>query len=232
MRKNVFVYNNHSGLAEKLLPFCAGEGISVQKMATGKEVELLGNLSAAHLILLDIFMDREYWAEGIKLIKQIRSESQIPIIIASDPKSETIKILALNAGADDFVCTGMNPLEILARMKAQIRRCTKLTDVSDNMDQIYRIDGLEVDDIQKRVTVNNAEVRLTSTEYKILRLLINEKGRVHSGDEIYHAVWGMCPIGVENTVAVHIRHIREKIEENQKKPHYLKVAWGKGYMVG
>lgn len=232
MRKNIIVYNNCSDIAEILSPFCAGEGIRVQRFGTGKEIELSAYLSEAHLILLDIFMDREYWMDGIKLIKKIRAESKIPIIIVSNQKSETIKILALNAGADDFVNTETNPLEILARIKAQIRRYTQLADVSGNIEQIYRVDGLEVDDIQRRVTVSNREVPLTSTEYKILRFLINEKGRVHSGDEIYEAVWGMQPIGAENTVAVHIRHIREKIEENPAKPHYLKVAWGKGYMVG
>lgn len=134
--------------------------------------------------------------------------------------------------ADDFVNTETNPLEIVARMKAQIRRYTQLTDISGNIERIYRIDGLEVDDIQRRVTVSNREILLTSTEYKILRFLVNEKGRVHSVDEIYEAVWGMQPIGAENTMAVHIRHIRKKIEENPAEPHYLKVAWGKGYMVG
>ena len=107
-----------------------------------------------------------------------------------------------------------------------------MTDVSGNIERIYRVDGLEVDDTHQRVTVNNREVRLTPTEYKILRLLINEKGKVYSNDEIYEAVWGMKPIGVDNTIAVHVRHIRKKIEDNPRKPHYLKMAWGKGYMVG
>ena len=230
--KNIIVYNNYSGLAEILSPFCAGEGISIQKLVTENEMELLDYLSKASLILLDIFMDREYWADGIKLIKDIRAESQIPIIIVSDQKSETIKILALNAGADDFISTETNPLEIIARMKSQIRRYTQMTVVNSNIERIYRVDGLEVDDIHRRVMLNNREVRLTSTEYKILRLLINEKGKIYSNDEIYEAVWGMKPLGADNTIAVHIRHIREKIEENPKNPRYLKLAWGKGYMVG
>ena len=232
MRKNILVYNNCSDIAEKLLPFCAGEGISVRRIVTGKEKELFTYLPEANLLLLHIFMDEKNWLTGIKLIHKIRAESKIPIIIVSDQKAETVKIMALDAGADDIINTEMNPLEIMARMKSQIRRYIQMTDVNGNIVRIYRVDGLEVDDINRKVMVNNREVRLTSTEYKILRLLINEKGKVYSNDEIYEAVWGMNPIGVDNTIAVHIRHIREKIEENPKEPHYLKAAWGKGYLVG
>ncbi|MCH5258031.1 MAG: response regulator transcription factor [Lachnospiraceae bacterium] len=232
MRKNILVYNDCSNIAEKLIPFCAGEGISVRKIVIGKEMELFTYLSEAHLLLLDIFMDGKNWLAGIKLINRIRAESKIPIIIVSDQKAETVKIMTLDAGADDFVSTEMNPLEIMARIKSQIRRYTQMTGVNGNIDRIYRVDGLEVDDIHRRVTVNNREVHLTSTEYKILRFLINEKGKVYSNDEIYEAVWRMKPIGVDNTIAVHIRHIREKIEENPKNPYYLKAAWGKGYLVG
>lgn len=228
--KNIIVYNNHSGLAEILSPFCAGEGISIQKLMTEKE--LSDHLSEAQLMLLDIFMDEMNWLTDIMLIQEIRAKSKMPIIIVSGQKAETIKIMALDAGADDFISTETNPLEIMARMKSQIRRYTQMTDVNSNIERIYRVDGLEVDDIHRRVTVNNREARLTLTEYKILRLLINEKGKIYSNDEIYEAVWGMRPVGADNTIAVHIRHIREKIEENPKKPHYLKLAWGKGYMVG
>ena len=232
MRKNILVYNNCSDIAEKLLPFCTGEGISVRRIVTGEEKELFTYLPEAHLLLLDIFMDEKNWLTGINLIHKIRAESKIPIIIVSNQKAETVKIMTLDAGADDFVSTEMNLLEIMARMKSQIRRYTQMTGINGNIDRIYRVDGLEVDDIHRRVTVNNREVRLTSTEYKILRFLINEKGKVYSNDEIYEAVWRMKPIGVDNTIAVHIRHIREKIEENPKNPHYLKAAWGKGYLVG
>ena len=232
MRKNILVYNNCSHLAEMLIPLCAGEEICVQRLEAGQEKDLQVYCIGFHLVLLDVFMDREYWVDGIKLIKEIRAKSKIPIIIVSDQKSETIKILALNAGADDFISADANPLEIIARMKAQIRRYTQMTDVSGNIERIHRIDGLEVNDIRRIVTVDKKEVHLTSTEYKILQLLVKGKGRVFSGDEIYQAVWGMRPIRVENTIAVHIRHIRQKIEENPAKPHYLKAAWGKGYMVG
>lgn len=232
MRKNILVYNDCSNMAEKLLPFCTGEGIIVQKIMTGKEKELFKRLSEIQLILLDIFTDNTNWLAGMKLITKIRSESKIPIIILSNTKEETIKIMALDAGADDFVSTETNPLEILARIKSQIRRYTQLKNICDHTERIYRFEGLEIDDIQRQVSVDNRKVRLTSTEYKILLFLINERGKVHSGYEIYQAVWGMRPIGADNIVPVHIRHIREKIEDNPRKPHYLKVIWGKGYMVG
>ena len=142
MRKNILVYNNCSDIAEKLLPFCAGEGVSVQRIVTGKEMELFTYLPEAHLLLLDIFMDEVNWLAGIMLIKKIRVESEIPIIIVSDQGSETVKIMALDAGADDFVSTEMNPLEILARIKSQIRRYTQMSGIGDEMERIFRLDGL------------------------------------------------------------------------------------------
>ena len=235
MRKNILVYNNCSGVAEKLASFCVGEEIDIHKLAVEQEMERLvycGYGTGIHMILLDILMNEERWTEGIRLIKELRTKTRIPIVVVSDQQSEAVKIMALDAGADDFVSTETNPLEVYARIKSQLRRYTQMTDIRGSVEQVLRVDGLEVDNTQRMVTVNDREVRLTTTEYKILRLLIKERGKVFSGDEIYKAVWGMCPIGVDNTIAVHIRHIREKIEENPQKPHYLKVAWGKGYMVG
>lgn len=232
MRKNILVYDNCSGIAEKLAPFCAGEEISIHKLAAGQTVERPAHGTEIYLILLDIFMDEERWIDGIRLVKEIRAKTRIPIVVLSDQKSEAIKIMALDAGADDFVNTDANPLEVYARIKSQLRRYTQMINMCSSIEQVFRVDGLEVDDTQRIVTVNHREVRLTSTEYKILQLLIKGRGKVFSGDEIYEAVWGMRPIGAENTIAVHIRHIRKKIEEDPAKPRYLKVAWGKGYMVG
>lgn len=235
MRKNILVYSNSSGIAEKLAPFCVGEEIDIHTLTAAQETERIvyGTYGTGiHLILLDILMNEERWADGIRLIKEIRAKTRIPIMVFSDQQSEAVKIMALDAGADDFVSTDTNPLEVYARIKSQLRRYTQMTDICRSIEQVFRVDGLEVDDTQRVVTVNDREVRLTATEYKILQLLIKERGKVFSGDEIYKAVWGMRPIGVDNTIAVHIRHIREKIEEDPRKPHYLKVAWGKGYLVG
>lgn len=231
MRKNILVYNDCSNIAEMLVPLCVGEEISIRKFITAQKEEQ-PDFTEIHLILLDIFIDELYWFEGIKLIKEIRAQSAIPIILVSDQKTETVKIMALEAGADDYISTETHPLEIFARIKSQLRHYFQMQLFYSNIERIFRIGGLEVNDIQRVVKVDNKEVRLTRTEYKILELMIKEKGKIFSRDEIYQAVWGMPPVGVDNTLSVHIRHIREKIEENPAKPHYLKAAWGKGYVIG
>ena len=231
MRKNVLVYNDCSNIAEMLVPLCVGEEISIRKFITAQKEEQ-PDFTEIHLILLDIFIDERYWFESIKLIKEIRAQCAIPIIVVSDRKTETVKIMALEAGADDYISTETHPLEILARIKSQLRHYFQMKLLYSNIERIFRIDGLEVDDIQRVVKVDNKEVRLTRTEYKILELLIKEKGKIFTRNEIYQAVWGMRPVGVDNTLSVHIRHIREKIEKDPAKPHYLKAAWGKGYVIG
>ena len=153
-------------------------------------------------------------------------------LIFSNNSEEAAKIAALNAGADDYVTLPCNPLELLARIKSQIRRYTQLANLCENINQIYKVDDLEIDDMRRRVTVGGREVYLTPIEYKILRLLVQERGRVLSIDQIYEAIWNMQAIGADNTIAVHIRHIREKIEQNPREPRYLKVVWGTGYKVG
>lgn len=127
---------------------------------------------------------------------------------------------------------GCNPLELLARIKSQLRRYTQLVNMCANIDKIYQVDGLVIDDNTRQVFVDHKEVRLTPIEYKILKLLVQERGRVLSIAQIYEAIWHMQAIGADNTIAVHIRHIREKIEQNPKEPRYLKVVWGTGYKVG
>lgn len=169
---------------------------------------------------------------GIELIADIRKKSSVPILVVSADGGESSKILALNAGADDYVTIDCNPLEILARVKSQVRRYTQMVNMCANIDKIYQVDNLVVDDIRRKVSVDGCEVRLTPIEYKILRLLVQEKGKVLSISQIYESIWHMQAIGADNTIAVHIRHIREKIERNPKEPRYLKVVWGTGYKVG
>ncbi len=142
------------------------------------------------------------------------------------------KILGLGTGADDYVVKPFNPLELTARVKSQLRRYTQLVNMCANIDKIYQVDGLVIDDNTRQVFVDHKEVRLTPIEYKILKLLVQERGRVLSIAQIYEAIWHMQAIGADNTIAVHIRHIREKIEQNPKEPRYLKVVWGTGYKVG
>ena len=140
--------------------------------------------------------------------------------------------MALNAGADDYVLADCNPLEVVARVKSQLRRYTQLVNMCANIDRIYKVDGLEINDMRRTVTVEGREVKLTPIEYNILRLLVQQRGRVLSISQIYESIWHMRAIGADNTIAVHIRHIREKIEANPREPRYLKVVWGNGYKVG
>lgn len=231
MRK-VLVYNNQTGIAEKMEPLFAGEGLEM--LVAADEEQLRGRLGdkAIQLMLVDVALNDKGWDKGIELIAGLRRASSIPLIVVSRQSAETAKIMALEAGADDYVTADCNPLEILARVKSQMRRYTQLVNMCVNIDRIYRVDGLVINDIQRTVTVDGRNVRLTPIEYKILRLLVQQKGKVFSNSQIYESIWNMQAIGADNTIAVHIRHIREKIESNPKEPRYLKVVWGNGYKVG
>lgn len=231
MRK-VLVYNNQTGIAEKMEPLFAGEGLEMLVAADEEELKGLLQEKEIQLMLVDVALNDKGWDKGIELIADLRRASSIPLIVVSDQSAETAKIMALEAGADDYVTADCNPLEILARVKSQMRRYTQLVNMCVNIDRIYRVDGLVIDDIRRAVTVDGRSVRLTPIEYKILRLLVQQRGKVFSNSQIYESIWNMQAIGADNTIAVHIRHIREKIESNPKEPRYLKVVWGNGYKVG
>lgn len=231
MRK-VLVYNNQTGIAEKMEPLFAGEGLEMLVAADEEELKGLLQEKEIQLMLVDVALNDKGWDKGIELIADLRRASSIPLIVVSDQSAETAKIMALEAGADDYVTADCNPLEILARVKSQMRRYTQLVNMCVNIDRIYRVDGLVIDDVRRAVTVDGRSVRLTPIEYKILRLLVQQRGKVFSNSQIYESIWNMQAIGADNTVAVHIRHIREKIESNPKEPRYLKVVWGNGYKVG
>ena len=232
MKKNVMIYNNSTGIAEKMEPLLTGEGLSVLVAADLEELQKLLDEAQIHLMLLDVELNDKGWDKGIEMIAGLRGRSSIPLIVVSAQSAETAKIMALEAGADDYVVADCNPLELLARIKSQLRRYTQLVNMCANIDRIYRVDGLVIDDTQRKVTVEGRSVRLTPIEYKILRLLVQQRGRVFSNSQIYEKIWHMQAIGADNTIAVHIRHIREKIEANPKEPRYLKVVWGNGYKVG
>lgn len=150
----------------------------------------------------------------------------------SAQESEGAKIAALGAGADDYVTEKCSAGELVARVKCHLERYLRLVKVCENIESIYKVDELEIDDNRRTVYVEGREVKLTPIEYKILRLLVQQRGKVFSIEQIYREIWQMQPVGVDNTIAVHIRHIREKIEKNPKKPQYIKVVWGTGYRVG
>ena len=232
MEKNILVYNNQTGIGEKMASLLVSEGFSVLVAADIEQLQERLGSSELHLMLVDVELNDKGWDRGIEMIAGLRRRSSIPLIVVSAQSAETAKIMALEAGADDYVTTDCNPLELLARIKSQIRRYTQLVNMCANIDRIYRVDGLVIDDTQRKVTVEGKSVRLTPIEYKILRLLVQQRGKVLSNRQIYENIWHMQAIGADNTVAVHIRHIREKIEANPKEPRYLKVVWGNGYKVG
>lgn len=232
MERKVAVYNNNTGVAETMSALLAGEGMKMIAVTGKAQLKELLRAQAIQLLLLDVELDGTGWGDGIELITEIRNMTTIPIIIISAQKAETAKIMALNAGADDYVTIGYNPLELLARVKSQLRRYLQLVNLCENIDKIYRVDGLEINDRNRTVTVDGRDVKMTPIEYKILRLLVQESGKVLSISQIYESIWHMQAIGADNTIAVHIRHIREKIERNPKEPRYLKVVWGTGYKVG
>lgn len=232
MEKNILIYNNQTGIAEKMAPLFVGEGLSVLLAADLEQLHNLLEKAEIHLMLVDVELNDKGWDKGIEMIAGLRGRSSIPLIVVSAQSAETAKIMALEAGADDYVVADCNPLELLARIKSQLRRYTQLVNMCANIDRIYRVDGLVIDDTQRKVTVEGRSVRLTPIEYKILRLLVQQRGRVFSNSQIYEKIWHMQAIGADNTIAVHIRHIREKIEANPKEPRYLKVVWGNGYKLG
>lgn len=225
----ILVFNNNTGVVDVMRPLFAGEGYDVLEVRSLQQVWQYIEEGKVQILLTDIELTD---GDGMEAVREIRAANSLPIIVLSKNDQELIKIQALEAGADDYVTYPCNPLELLARIKSQLRRYTQLSNVSANLAHIYRVNGLVIDDEKRSVSVEGKEVRLTPIEYKILRLLVQERGRVFSIDQIYESIWHMKAIGADNTIAVHIRHIREKIEANPGEPQYLKVVWGTGYKVG
>lgn len=226
---NILVCDDDKEIVEAIQIYLEQEGYHVIKAYDGMEaVELLKN-EKVDLLVIDIMMPR---LDGIRATLKIREENSIPIIILSAKSEDVDKILGLNVGADDYVTKPFNPLELVARVKSQIRRYTQLgSTIAQEKNSIYSSGGLSIDDELKEVTVDGEAVKLTPIEYNILLLLVKNQGRVFSIGQIYENIWNEEAIGADNTVAVHIRHIREKIEINPKEPRYLKVVWGVGYKI-
>ena len=199
------------------------------KAYDGQEALKVLNANDVDLLVIDVMMPR---LDGIRATLKIREENNIPIIILSAKSEDADKILGLNVGADDYVTKPFNPLELVARVKSQLRRFTQLgSTAKENNAAVYTTGGLSINDDLKEVTVDGEPVKLTPIEYNILLLLVRNQGKVFSIEQIYENIWNEDAIGADNTVAVHIRHIREKIEINPKDPRYLKVVWGVGYKV-
>ncbi len=232
MQKKILIYNNTTGIADRIEPLLMGEKMEVLVAESAADLERKLQKKEIHLLLVDLELEDKGWDKGIEMIATLRAKSRIPLIVVSGQSAEAAKVMALEAGADDYVMADCNPLELLARIKSQLRRYTQLVNVRESIDRIYQVDGLVVDDIQRTVTVDGKNVRLTPIEYKILRFLVQQQGKVFSNSQIYENIWNMEAFGADNTIAVHVRHIREKIESNPRQPRYLKVVWGNGYKVG
>ncbi|MBU3876473.1 response regulator transcription factor [Faecalicatena sp. AGMB00832] len=226
---NILVCDDDKEIVEAIEIYLTQEGYHILKAYDGAEALKILEKEEVHLLVLDVMMPK---LDGIRATLKIRENNSIPIIILSAKSEDADKILGLNVGADDYVTKPFNPLELVARVKSQLRRYTQLGGtVKEKSDQIYEVGGLTINDDLKEVTVDGEIVKLTPIEYNILLLLMKNQGRVFSIDQIYESIWNENAIGADNTVAVHIRHIREKIEINPKEPRYLKVVWGVGYKI-
>lgn len=225
----ILVCDDDKDIVEAIDIYLTQEGYEVQKAYDGDEAIKVLKSNEVDLLIMDVMMPR---LDGIRATLKIRENMSLPIIILSAKSEAADKILGLNIGADDYITKPFNPLELVARVKSQLRRYTQLgsTARSDNQSE-FRTGGLVIRDDLKEVTVDGEKVKLTPIEYDILLLLVKNQGKVFSINQIYENIWNEEAIGADNTVAVHIRHIREKIEINPKEPRYLKVVWGVGYKV-
>ena len=226
----ILVCDDDKDIVDAIEIYLAPEGYHILKAYDGIQAIEMMRSNDIQLLIMDVMMPR---MDGIRATLKIREESNIPIIILSAKTEDTDKIFGLNVGADDYVTKPFNSLELVARVKSQLRRYTKLgTMTPETVSNVYRTGGLEINDDMKQVTVDGRIVeKLTPIQYNILLFLTKNKGRVFSIEQIYENIWKEDAINADNTVAVHIRHIREKIEINPKEPRYLKVVWGIGYKM-
>ena len=224
---NILVCDDDKEIVDAIDIYLSQEGYHILKAYDGLQAIEIMKKEEVHLILLDIMMPN---LDGIRATRKIRETSSVPIIMLSAKSEDVDKILGLNIGADDYITKPFNPLELIARVKSQLRRYTQLGNLAtEEKEAVYVCGGLVVNDDLKTVTVDGEPVKLTPIEYNILVLLIKNQGKVFSIEQIYENIWNEEAIGADNTVAVHIRHIREKIEINPREPRYLKVGWGIGY---
>ena len=224
---NILICDDEREIVDALELYLKNEGYDIFKAYSGKEALEIVSENTIHLILMDIMMPE---MDGIHATLKIRETANIPIIFLSAKAEDNDKIMGLTVGGDDYITKPFNPLEVIARVKSQLRRYTTLGSYVKRTD-VYKTGGLELDDASKKVTGVGEEVKLTQVEYKILKILMREMGKVFSIEQIYENVWEEPSYNADNTVAVHVRRIREKIEINPKEPKYLKVVWGIGYKV-
>ncbi len=225
---NILICDDEKDIVNALKIYLTAEGYQTFEAYNGEEALAILAQEEIHLVIMDIMMPL---LDGISAVAKIREENNtIPVILLTAKSEDTDKVLGLNIGADDYVTKPFNPIELLARVKAQLRRYFNFggTNISQS---VLTVGGIQLDDNAKTVKLDGEPVNLTPTEYDILKLLMENRGKVFSSSEIYAKVWKAEAYGADGTVAVHIRHLREKLEINPAEPRYLKVVWGKGYLI-
>jgi len=224
---NILVCDDERDIVAALRIYLSSENYKVYEAYSGEEAIDIVEKNDIHLILMDIMMPK---MDGIAATAKLREKTNIPIILLTAKSEDSDKVLGLNIGADDYITKPFNPVEVIARVRSQLRRFTSLGGMEKET-EVYVIGGIRMDDKTKTVTVDGDDVYLTPIEYKMLKLLMQNPGRVFSSAQIYEQVWNESPFGSEGSVAVHIRHIREKVEINPSEPRYIKVVWGQGYKM-
>lgn len=225
---NILICDDDKEIVDAVSIYLSSEGYRIFKAYDGTQVFGILKKEQIHLVLLDIMMPG---MDGLEVTRLIREQSGIPIIFMSAKAQDEDKIQGLQIGADDYIAKPFNPKELVARVNSMVRRYTRLGAMPEEAANVYKTGGLVISDERKNVSVDGRDVRLTPLEYNILLFLVKNQGKVYTINEIYENIWNEEAFGADNTVAVHIRHIREKIEVNPKNPQYLKVVWGWGYKV-
>lgn len=224
---NILICDDEKDIVSALKIYLESDGYTTFAAYTGHQALEVLEENEIHLVLMDIMMPE---MDGISAMVKLREKSNVPVILLTAKGEDTDKILGLNVGADDYITKPFNPVELLARVRSQVRRYMLLGG-GEKQSTNLSCGGIEMDDKAKKVTLDGADVNLTPTEYEILKLFLTHLGEVMSPKEIYRKVWNDAPYGAESTVAVHIRHLREKLEINPAEPRYLKVVWGQGYKL-
>ncbi len=222
---NILICDDEKDIVNALKIYLHDENYRLYEAFNGVEALEVIERNEIHLVLMDIMMPE---MDGISAMVRIREQCNVPIILITAKSEDADKVLGLTVGADDYITKPFNPVEVSARVKSQLRRYMQLGG-GNVRPEVVRVGGIELDDKEKTVTLDGEKVALTPTEYDILRLLMQNPGQVFSPKEIYKRIWNDLPYGSENTVAVHIRHLREKLEINPADPRYIKVVWGQGY---
>jgi len=224
---NILICDDEPDIVSALQIYLSGQEYNLFTASNGKEVLNMLRDQEIHLVLMDIMMPE---MDGITALVKLRENYNVPVILLTAKGEDMDKVLGLNVGADDYITKPFNPVEVVARVRSQVRRYTQLGSRAEVKD-VFNVGNLEMDNRTKTVTRDGEQVTLTPKEYDILRLFMEHPGQVFSPKEIYRLVWSDSPYGAENTVAVHIRHLREKLEFNPAEPRYLKVVWGQGYKI-